>query len=288
MHNLIVFFNSFYENNVLTYVNMLKENPIKLITLILDILIVTYLVYFFIKITKGTRAWQLLKGICVFIIATWLTQLLNLNILNYILESFMTYIVIILIVIFQPELRRALEQIGRTKFRNYFELDDDLEKDIKEAIYKTCIAVNEMSKINLGALIVFERDIMLNDIIGTGIAMNSEISPQLLVNIFCTKTPLHDGAVIIKENKIAASACMLPLINNPDTEKKYGTRHRAAMGITFESDSVAIVVSEETGQISVAKDGKLTKIINDDEIKKFLISNLIQKNYKSRVNRHNG
>jgi len=283
MQNLINVFSDFYKYNILTYVDTLIDSPIKLVTLILDILIVTYLVYFFIKITKGTRAWQLLKGIGVFIIATWLTKFLNLNILNYILEYFMTYIVIILIVIFQPELRRALEQIGRTRFRKYFELDNDLEKDTKEAIYKTSIAILEMSKINLGALIVFERDIMLNDIISTGISIKSEISPQLLVNIFCTKTPLHDGAVIIKENKIEAAACMLPLINNPDTEKKYGTRHRAAMGITFESDSIAIVVSEETGQISIAKDGKLTMINNDDEIKNFLIKNLLHKNYKSKI-----
>lgn len=269
-------FVQYYQNNIVTYVNELKAYPIKLVTLIIDLIIVTSLICFIIKITKGTRAWQLLKGICVFVIATFLTQLLKLNILNYILESFMSYIVIILIVIFQPELRRALEQIGRTKLRNYFDLDRGSEKDTKEAIYKTCIAVNEMAKAKTGALIIFERDIMLNDIISTGIEMNSVISPQLLVNIFCTRTPLHDGAVIIKDNKIQAAACMLPLMNNQDIEKKYGTRHRAAMGVTAESDCIAIVVSEETGQISFGKSGKLVKVNDDEEIKRYLMYNLLQ------------
>lgn len=233
-----------------------------------------YLLYTFVRLARDTRAWQLLKGIFVLIIATGLTKVLNLYILNYILNYFMTYIVIILIVIFQPELRRALEQIGTNRFSKYFGIEKDMETKTKESIYKIVIAALEMSKSKTGALIVFERDIRLNDITNTGIEINAEISPQLLVNIFCTKTPLHDGAVIIKDNLIKAAACMLPLSNNQDIEKKYGTRHRAAIGITAESDSIVVVVSEETGKISVTKDGKMITDVNGTNLKNFLLSNL--------------
>jgi len=268
-------FEAFYANNIVKYLQTLHSEPIKLITLIIDLLIVVYLLYKFVKIARDTRAWQLLKGIFILIVATGVTKLLNLYILSYILNYFMTYIVIILIVIFQPELRRALEQIGTNKLSKYFGIEKDIETKTKESIYKIVIAVLEMSKQKTGALIVFERDIRLNDVINTGIEINAEISPQLLVNIFCTKTPLHDGAVIIKDNLIKAAACMLPLSNDRDIEKKYGTRHRAAIGITAESDSIVIVVSEETGKISVTKDGKMITDVDEAKLKEFLLSNFI-------------
>ena len=142
-------------------------------------------------------------------------------------------------------------------------------------IYQVVIAATEMSKSKIGALIVIERDIKIKDIIDTGIYMNSEISPQLLVNIFVPKTPLHDGAVVISDNKIAAASCMLPLSNDQDIARELGTRHRAAIGMSKQSDAIAVVVSEETGKISVAKDGTLIADVKEDVLKKILLKNLI-------------
>lgn len=277
INNFIITLNNFYQTKIVGYLQELYQYPIKLVALIIDVSIVLYLLYFLFKIGKDTRAWQLLKGIGFLIIITAFSKMLKLNIVNYILNYFMDYIVIILIVVFQPELRRALEQIGRKRFSKYFELEKDSESKIKEAIYKVSIAASEMSKTKTGALIVFERDIRLSDIVNTGIEINGDISPQILVNIFCTRTPLHDGAVVIKNNKILSAACMLPLSNDQYIEKEYGTRHRAAIGVTAESDAIAVVVSEETGYISVSKDGKLIPNIDEDKLKKFLIANLISK-----------
>ena len=163
------------------------------------------------------------------------------------------------------------------KFSRFFGFDKDIITRTKEDIYKVVIAVEELAKNKTGALIVLERDIQIKDIISTGIPMDSEISPQLLVNIFVPKTPLHDGAVVISNNKIAAAACMLPLASDKDIAKELGTRHRAGIGISKESDSIAIIVSEETGKVSVAKDGTLIADVREDALKKILISNIVTK-----------
>ena len=191
----------------------------------------------------------------------------------------MNWGVIALIVIFQPELRRALEQLGTNKFAKFFGIDKDIAAKTKEDIYKIVIATEELSKSKTGALIVIERDINIQDIIATGIPMDAEVSPQLLVNIFVPKTPLHDGAVVISNNKIAAAACVLPLANDNDIAKELGTRHRAAIGISKESDSIVVVVSEETGKVSVAKDGTLIADVREDVLKKILISNVVTKRF---------
>ena len=268
---------TFYEQRVLTYIQTLQEYPIKLVTLILDISIVIFLGYHLLKIVKDSRAWQLVKGIALLIIATALSALLNLHILNYILSTVMNWGIILIFIIFQPELRRALEQLGTNKFTKFFGFDKDIATKTKEDIYKIVIAVIELAKEKTGALIVIERDIEIKDIISTGVIMDSQISPQLLVNIFVPKTPLHDGAVIISKNKIAAAACMLPLAGDKDIAKELGTRHRAAIGISKESDSIAVVVSEETGKISVAKDGTLIADVREDALKKILINNIVTK-----------
>ena len=156
-------------------------------------------------------------------------------------------------------------------------MDKDIVSKTKEDIYKIAIAVSELAQNKIGALIVIERDIKIKDIISTGIIINGEVSPQILVNIFQPKTPLHDGAVVISENKIVAAACMLPLASDKDIAKELGTRHRAAIGISKESDSIAIVVSEETGKVSVAKDGVLIADVREDVLKKILISNIVTK-----------
>ena len=213
------------------------------------------------------------------VLVTILSGLLNLKILNSILTGIMNWGVLAIIVIFQPELRRGLEQLGTNKLTRFFGIDKDVATKTKEDIYKIVIASSELSKNKTGALIVIERDIKIKDIIQNGVIMDSEVSPQLLVNIFEPNTPLHDGAVIISQNKIAAAACVLPLADDKDIAKELGTRHRAAIGISKESDSIVVIVSEETGKISVAKDGTLIADVREDVLKKILISNVITKRF---------
>lgn len=275
--NLGMNWENFYKDNIMSYIKSLQQSPFQLVTLILDISIVIFLLYCFFKVVRGSRAWQLIKGIVLLICATWISGLLNLKILNWILTGIMNLGVIAIIVIFQPELRRALEQLGTNKITRFFGLDKDVVSKTKEDIYKIVIAATELSKAKTGALIVIERDIKIQDIIATGIPMNAEVSPQLLVNIFEPKTPLHDGAVVISENKIASAACVLPLADDKDIAKELGTRHRAAIGISKESDSIVVIVSEETGKMSVAKDGTLIADVREDVLKKILISNIVTK-----------
>ena len=256
----------FYDENILAFFQSLKDNPFSLFTAILDLAIVIFLLYAFFRMVKGSRAWQLIKGIAFLIIATWVSGLLNLNILNSILTGIMNWGVIALVVIFQPELRRGLEQLGTNKLTKFFGIQSDLA-----------------TKTKTGALIVFERDINIQDIISTGVPMNSEVSPHLLVNLFVPKTPLHDGAVIISNNKIAAAACVLPLADDADIAKELGTRHRAAIGVSKESDAIVVVVSEETGKISVAKDGTLIADVREDTLKKILISNIVTKRFTEKT-----
>ena len=270
---------NFYRDNIVAYIKSLQANPFELVTLILDLAIVIFLLYCFLKIVRGSRAWQLIKGIALLIVATWVSGLLNLKILNWILTGIMNLGVIAIIVIFQPELRRALEQLGTNKLTKFFGIDKDLATRTKEDVYKVVIAATELAKTKTGALIVIERDIKIQDIVATGIPMNADVSPQLLVNIFQPKTPLHDGAVVISGNKIAAAACVLPLADDKDIAKELGTRHRAAIGISKESDSIVVVVSEETGKISVAKDGTLIADVKEDVLKKILISNVVTKRF---------
>lgn len=271
MNEIITLMKNFYQKNIITYV----QNPINVIALIIDIIIVTFLVVKVVKILKGSRAMQLLKGIIFLIIITGLSSFFKLNILHYILSSIMTYGVILLIILFQPELRRALEQLGSNRINKYFGIEKDIVIKTKEDIYKIVIAAVELSKSRTGALIVLERDIKLKDIIISGVNIDSEISPQLLVNIFTPKTPLHDGAVIISNNKISAAACMLPLASDKDIAKELGTRHRAAIGMSKESDAIVVVVSEETGKISIAKNGTLIADLREDALKKILMTNMI-------------
>lgn len=275
--NPMIEFKGFWGDTLANYL----QNPWNIITLIIDIVIVVFLIYEVVKILKGSRAMQLLKGIIFLILITWLSSIFNLKILNYLLTTIMTYGVILLIVLFQPELRRALEQLGSSnKLTRYLGLEKDIISKTKEDIYKIGIAVMELSKTKTGALIVIERDIRLKEIITTGVAINSEISPQLLVNIFTPNTPLHDGAVIISDNKISAAACMLPLASDGDIAKELGTRHRAAIGMSKESDAIVVVVSEETGKISIAKEGTLIADLKEEALKKILISNIITKRFK--------
>ena len=284
MGNIGQAFNAFIQNNIVAYFNMYKESPAKLIPLVIDIFLVVCLIYLFVRMVKGTRTWQLVKGIAFLIIVTWLSGILGLNILHFILGTIMNCGVILIIVIFQPEIRRALEQIGTNKLTKYFGMEKDIATRTKEDIYKVVIAATELAKTKTGALMVLERDIKIKDIISTGVEINGDVSPQILVNIFVPNTPLHDGAVVISDNKISAAACMLPLASDTDIARELGTRHRAAIGISKESDAIAVVVSEETGKISVAKDGTLIADVREDVLKKILISNIVTKRFTEKEN----
>ena len=273
--NFFTAMDTFWQVNIVEYIQTLQENPLRLISLMIDLAIVVFLIYKFIKMTKSSRVWQLIKGIALLIIFTLVSGWLHLDILHTILTSIMTYGVIAMIVIFQPELRRGLEQLGTNKFTKFFGIDKDIITKTKEDIYKIVIAAKELAMHKTGGLIVIERDIKIGDIAETGVEINAEVSPQLIVNLFEPKTPLHDGAVIISNNKITAAACILPLANDKEIAKELGTRHRAAIGISKETDSIAVVISEETGKISVAKDGTLIADVDEETLKKILIKNVV-------------
>ena len=274
-------------NSISSYMSELSHNPFKLLTLLLDLAIVIYLLYKFIVYAKRSRAWQLLKGIVLVLIVVALSEILNLKILNIILTIFMPYGVIALIVIFQPELRRMLEQLGTNKITRIFGMDKDIETKTKENIYKVIIAAQELAKTKTGGLIVIERDIQITDVIENGVQIDAEVSPQLIVNLFTPNTPLHDGAIIISKNKIAAAACILPLADDKDIAKELGTRHRAGLGISKETDAIAIIISEETGKISIAKDGTLIADLKEEALRNILIKNIVTKRFGDTTNKKN-
>ncbi len=267
--------------DLLSYFNEIQGNPWLIAAFVCDILILLFFIYEFIKFANKSKAWQLIKGIAILVVMTFLSNLLNLKILNFILTSFISYGVIAIIIIFQPELRRGLEKLGSSGFFKSLALSNDLRTKAKEDIYKVAIAAEEMASTKTGALIVFENEIRLQEVIENGVLIDSEVSPQLLCNIFVPNTPLHDGAVIIRDNAIAAAACILPVADDKSINKKYGTRHRAAIEITKETDAIAVVVSEETGKISIAKDGTLIEGVTDDALKRILIKHLVVSKFGS-------
>lgn len=230
---------------------------------IIDIAIVTYIIYQVILLVRGTRAVQLLKGILVLVIIWALSTWFDLYTLKWLMNQIFNFGILAIFIIFQPELRRALEQLGRGKlFGRSSAEDEQLNKLIGEIIK----AVNYLARRKIGALIVFERETGLNEYTESGIPMQSMVSSQLLINIFIPNTPLHDGAVIIQNQQIAAAACYLPLSENPFISKELGTRHRAAIGISEVGDAVSIVVSEETGQISLAINGQVVRDIKEESL----------------------
>lgn len=238
---------------------------------IIDILIVAYAIYKLIKLVRETRAAQLIKGIILLLVAMQLSSLFNLYMVNYVLKNAMQVGVIAIFVVFQPELRRALEKMGRSKFSKVLSFDDDdIEEKNIHTVDQLCQAVKNLSDNRIGALMILERTTKIGDIIRTGVTLNSEVSAELLINIFVPNTPLHDGAVVIRDNKITAAACFLPLTQNSELNIELGTRHRAAIGITETSDCVALVVSEETGKISLALEGTLTRNLTVESLERAL------------------
>lgn len=233
-----------------------------------DILLVWFVVYKLITVIRGTKAVQLLKGIFVIVIVRGLSELLGFNTLAWMMEQVMLWGVLGVIIIFQPELRRALEQLGRGRLFARGNLQEDEERDrLVEAVTKS---VSYMAKRRIGALITFEKETGMGDYIETGIPMDSHLTSELLINLFIPNTPLHDGAVIIQKNRIAAAACYLPLSESPFISKELGTRHRAALGVSEVTDSITVVVSEETGAISLTTNGELQRNLELEEFSKII------------------
>ncbi|MBO5955599.1 MAG: diadenylate cyclase CdaA [Clostridia bacterium] len=237
------------------------------VTDIIDIVLISYIIYKALKFIRDTRTIQLLKGVVILIVVTQVSQLVKLHTMNYFLSSAMQLGVIAIIVVFQPELRRALEQVGRSSMGQWFNFDERAEDiEMEKVISEITTSCTNMSKSRIGALIVLEREVKIGDIVGTGINLNADISSELLINIFIPKTPLHDGAVSIRNNKIEAASCFLPLSQNPNVSKELGTRHRAGLGMSEESDAVVIIVSEETGGISIACGGELNMKLSPEAL----------------------
>jgi diadenylate cyclase len=237
---------------------------------ILDIAVISYIFYKGYTLLNDTRAMQLIKGIIFIVILIPISDLLNLTMLNLILNETLTIGVLSIVIIFQPEIRRALEHLGRSAFtERHLLLEDD--KVMDKVVTELVNAVDNLSKSKTGALIAIEQKTGLNDVIASGTEIDAVISTALLENIFVINTPLHDGATIIRNDRILASGCVLPLTSNIDINKKLGTRHRAAMGLTEISDALVVIVSEETGTISLSVNGKLTRNYDKDRLKDILI-----------------
>lgn len=241
---------------------------------IIDIAVVAYFLYRIYLMLKNTRAATLVKGLLVLVLFLIISKWMNLHVISWVLEKSMTVIMVALPVVFQPELRRALEQIGRGKlFHKGSELD---EQEMEEMLNSVANATVIMSRRKEGALMVFERDTGLEERIETGVAVDGLVSDSLLLNIFEKDTPLHDGAVIIRGKRIVAASCLLPLTENRNLSQELGTRHRAAIGISEQSDAMVLVVSEETGAVSIARNGELMRYLTADDVKDILRSYLLR------------
>lgn len=238
----------------------------------IDILLVTYVIYKLIMLIRGTRAVQLLKGIVVIVVTWLLSKYFELKTLHWLMSQAFTFGVLALVIIFQPELRRALEQLGRGKLfsRTQSLSDNSLQKTVQEVAK----SITYMAKRRIGALLVIERETGLNDYVETGIPIEGKVTSELLINIFIPNTPLHDGAVIIRKDRILAAACYLPLSENPSISKELGTRHRAAIGMSEVSDGVTIVASEETGIVSLAVNGEVRRNLTEEQLSEFLLEHL--------------
>lgn len=244
----------------------------RVIMTVVDVTLVAFIVYYIIRIIKQTRAEQIFKGILILLFFIVLSKALNLVILDFILTNVMTYGMLLFIVVFQPELRNAFEKLGRRKLVDIFDFDDKLKT--KQVVSEIVKAVEIMSLKKIGALIVIEQSTKISDIAREGVDMSAKVSSELLQTIFIPRTPLHDGAVVIGDNKIKAASCVLPLASENVVPKDLGTRHRAAVGMSEVSDSLVIVVSEETGTISFVEGGKMKRDLTGDKLTAILLKAL--------------
>lgn len=260
---------------------------------VIDILAIALIIFGLLRLVRETRAVQLLKGILVLLAIYFLSSLFQLVMLSSLLRAFFGASVVVFAVIFQPEIRKALEQVGRNKtLKKYISIfsrygkSDDWEKAVKKSIVDAADTSVLFSRAKTGALLVFERETMLSDIASTGTIIDAETSVALFGNIFFNKAPLHDGAVIIRDGKLYAAGCILPLTDNQNVDINLGTRHRAALGISEQSDSVVLVVSEETGLISIACNGVLIRDFNRDSLIKKLNELILDEHEEDNTKNH--
>ena len=266
------------------YVLLFSSNNI--IFSAIDILIVTFIVYKVIQFMHQTRAEQLIKGIIVFVIVYFIAELLQLNAVKWIISIVSANFLVVIVVLFQPELRAILEKIGRSGISALTITKTSQDNDeIVETIDRVCNAADSMHRTKTGSLIILERKTMLNEIVQTGTVIDSTVSTNLINNIFFKNSPLHDGAMIIRNNRICAASCILPLTQNIDVDSSLGTRHRAAIGLSEISDAIVIVVSEETGNISMALGGKLRRNYTKELLKTELSNLLVEKSENQTENK---
>ena len=250
---------------------------------IVDILIVAYLIYKVIDLIRKTSSYNLARGLLVLLVALWLSGMFKLAMINYILRKAVDIGLIALVIIFQPELRKLLAKMGSRNFYGFFSAKAQDSSEIDAAITQTVLACEQMSKTKTGALILFERSMKLNDIMATGTSIDAEITAELLKNIFYPKAPLHDGAAVIRKSRIAAAGCVLPLTSNNNLSKDLGMRHRAGIGASEQSDALVVIVSEETGAISVAIEGLLKRNLDKQTFEKILRNELVQEEVKKNT-----
>ena len=247
-----------------------------------DILIVSFIIYQFIRLIRRTNAIRVTRGIMVLMLILWLSGVLRLTILNYLLRRAVELGLIALLIIFQPELRRALEKVGSRRLTRSLFASEFSNLHMEAVITQTVLGCADMSRSRTGALIVFARDNQLNEPISTGTVLDAEVTAELLKNIFFVKAPLHDGAVIVKDGRIAAAGCMLPLSSNTNLSKELGMRHRAGIGMSEQSDAVVVIVSEETGAVSVAIDGMLKRHLTPETVEAILHRELLPQQDETR------
>lgn len=243
---------------------------------VLDILLVTLVFFVIFRFVRDRRAGRLLLGIALLVVLFILSVIFKMNALNYLLSSLFSVGLIAIVIVFQPELRAALEKMGDRSIRGIKSMGADDSEEVGRCITEACVACDSFSKSRTGALIVFECNTKLGEYILTGTMVDATASAMLFGNLFFNKSPLHDGAVIIRGGRIHAAGCFLPLSTNPDITKEVGTRHRAGIGMSENSDAIVVIVSEETGTISVAEDGVLKRDFDRISLEKYLRSRLIQ------------
>lgn len=243
---------------------------------ILDVIIIAFLVYKLLDLVRSTRAENILKGVVIFLLALWLSEIFHLNGIAYILGNMVQVGILALIILFQPEIRQILEKLGSRNIRLLQAFTPvQQQTELEKAIDQTVIACSEMAKTKTGVLIVFERHILLDDMVRSGTTLDAAVSSELLKNIFFVKAPMHDGAVIIRHGRILGAGCMLPLSKNVNLSRDLGMRHRAGIGMSENSDAVVVIVSEETGSISVAVGGMLKRHLMPETLSKLLRNELM-------------
>lgn len=260
---------------------------------LLDVILVAFIIYEAIKLMRGSRTSQIIKGIGFLFVLYFIVRVLRMEASLFLLTTLFENGLIILVVLFSPELRKVLEKFGGQSIKGIpflsFKSDEEYEKEVKEVVNDFCKSSVEMSESNTGALVVFEKRNSLKDIVETGTIVDAASSSELFNSLFFKNSALHDGAVVVRDGKIYAAGCILPLTQNRGLDSELGTRHRAAIGITEHSDAIAVVVSEENGYISFAKNGNLTRNVSSSELREMLLDELIDgsKSNKGRRQKEN-